>query len=291
MKGEKTKEKVNVKGILIEILITSILTFGVQCIVLMFNFDSGKVEIIQSLNNSGEYNVFIGIRNFELNEYIENISIEVTKNIKIKDINTSTENIQYNNNIFEIKRISPKTTESICFVSEKEITDNELKVVKSDIKLRIENLNNESAVDGSIIILVLIYIAISAIISFISSYRSEKKAIEREFIRKKECDVIEKKLDTVEKTIAAQEKEVEKGREHLLYNYVEIKDLIKENDFYRNLLQEIIKDSEKSSLKKLEKKITETLKTYTTEDGFAQKYEKLKFLSNKLQELEKNEIK
>lgn len=285
------KEKVNIKGIVIEILITSILTFVVQCILLMFNFDSGKVEIIQSLNNDGEYNVFIGIRNFELNEYIENIFIEVTQNVELSDISISTKNIQYTENMFEIKQISPKTTESIHFVSKNEITNSNLKIVKNGAKLRIENLNDENAIDGNIIILILMYTLISAIFSFISNFRSEKKEIEREDIRKEARKVIDRKIKVLEEEVEYDRNTLEKQKEVLSYTYVEIKDLIKENDFYRKLIQNILIDSEKTSSKKIQKKITEELKTYTTEDGFAKNYEKLKFVSNKLHELESKELK
>lgn len=291
MKGEIMEEKINIKGIVIEILITSILTFCAQCIFLTLNYDSGKVEIIQTLNNNGEYNVFIGIRNFESDEYIEDICIELTKNIKMKDINISTDNIQYSDNMFKIKQILPNTTASIYFVSEKEITNNELKVIKNGTKLRIESLDNETAVNGTMIILALVYIGISAIITFISSYLSEKKTIARELISKRECEFIEKKLETVEERLEMREKEMEKQREHLLYNYVEIKDLTKENDFYRNLLQEIIKDGEKRSSKNIEKKITDTLKTFSTDNNFTENYEKLKFMSKKIQELAEITIK
>ena len=41
--------------------------------------------------------------------------------------------------------------------------------------------------------------------------------------------------------------------------------------------------------KNLEKKITNSLKTYTTDDGMEETYEKLKFISKKIQELDKKE--
>lgn len=285
------KKHVDVKSIIIEIVITSIITLIIQSIVMFFSLDAGKIEITQALNESGENDVFIAVRNFEFNEYLEGIIIEIKKDIVIEDLKFSKEKIIYKNNSFEIKQISPNDIETIYFTSKDKLDNDEIKIIKNGIKVRVDSLNDEMSINGSVIVVILMYILISAIISFINSYRAEKRAIEREEFKLKECAILEGKLDVVENKLENDKVEMEKQREILLYYYVEIKDLIKENDYYRKLLKELLKGNEKNNYKKLEEKITNTLKTYTTNDDFFEKYEKLKFLSKKIQELSENEIK
>lgn len=290
-KGCKNMERVNVKGIILEIIVTAVITLITQGFLMLFNLDSGKIEILQVHNSSGEYNVLIAIKNLKENEYLKGIEVEIEKNIKINNLDYRIGNIECSENLFKINQVSPNDIEYISFCVEEELTSKNIKIIKNKNRIRIENLNDESAIDGSVIIVILMYTLIFGIISFISTYYSDKKAISRFKIVEDSKKVLNEKIEIVEERLKNVLNQTEKNEEILLYAYAEIKDLTKENDYYRMLFKDILGENTKLNYKVLEKKITNTLKTYTTDDEFVENYEKLKFLSAKIRDMQENKIK
>ncbi|MBQ6860604.1 MAG: hypothetical protein IJO08_03050 [Clostridia bacterium] len=284
-------ERVNVKGIILEIIVTAVITLITQGFLMLFNLDSGKIEILQVHNSSGEYNVLIAIKNLKENEYLKGIEVEIEKNIKINNLDYRIGNIECSENLFKINQVSPNDIEYISFCVEEELTSKNIKIIKNKNRIRIENLNDESAIDGSVIIVILMYTLIFGIISFISTYYSDKKAISRFKIVEDSKKVLNEKIEIVEERLKNVLNQTEKNEEILLYAYAEIKDLTKENDYYRMLFKDILGENTKLNYKVLEKKITNTLKTYTTDDEFVENYEKLKFLSAKIRDMQENKIK
>lgn len=274
---------------ILEVVIVSIITFVVNVTWLYCNLDTGRIEVTQALNENNEYNVVVAIRNFKTYEYLNNIIIDISDEIAIKDVVLCNDIVACDENSFVIDKLAPDNVTMINFSTPNKITGDKIKFIGNGETIRVKCLNEEDVVESKVFIILGIGILIFAVMLFISFMCTDRNLNKILEYYEKEKALASETKKILEKEVTDISEKQENIQELLLYSYIEIKDLTKENHYYRDLLKNILKDNERKSFKNLEKKITNSLKTYTTDDGMEETYEKLKFISKKIQELDKKE--
>lgn len=274
----------------LDVVVISIITFIVNVTWLYCNLDTGRIEVTQALNENNEYNVVVAIRNFKTYEYLNNVIIDISNDIAIKDVVLCNDIVACVENSFVIDKLAPDNVTMISFSTPNKITGDKIKFIGNGETIRVKCLNEEEVIEFRIFITIGIMVLILAVMMFIAFMCMDRVANKNfEYYEKEKAIAIEK-AQMLQKELNNIHDELKDAKDVLLYSFAEIKDLTKENHYYKNLFAILLKDNEKSSFKKLEKKITNSLKTYTTDESFAETYEKLKFMSKKIQELDRKEI-
>lgn len=274
---------------ILEVVIVSIITFVVNVTWLYCNLDTGRIEVTQALNENNEYNVVVAIRNFKTYEYLNNVIIDISDEIAIKDVVLCNDIVACDENSFVIDKLAPDNVTMINFSTPNKITGDKIKFIGNGETIRVKCLNEEDVIESKVFIILGIGILIFAVMLFISFMCTDRAFNKNLEYYEKEKALASETKKILEKEVTDISEKQENIQELLLYYYIEIKDLTKENHYYRDLLKNILKDNERKSFKNLEKKITNSLKTYTTDDGMEETYEKIKFISKKIQELDKKE--
>lgn len=275
---------------ILDVAIISIITFIVNVTWLYCNLDTGRIEITQALNENNEYNVVVAIRNFKTYEYLNNVVIDISNEIAIKDIVLCNDIVAYGENSFVIDKLAPDNVTMISFSTANKITGDKIKFIGNGEKIRVKCLNEEDVIEFRLFVTIGIMVLIMAILLFLDFMCMDRALDKNLKYYEKEKAIASEKVQMLQAKITNISDKQKNIEDVLLYSFTEIKDLIKENHYYKDLLKTFLKDNEKNSFKNLEKKITNSLKTYTTDDDFEDTYEKLKFMSKKIQELDKKEI-
>ena len=301
------------KDIIVEVLVTALITFVSQVVIFTVTSDDGKIEISQAAGLDNKYIITIGIKNFEKNKYLNDIKIEVLDNINIEDVYISSNDISYKENVFEIEKIIPEQTEIISFKTNDKIECKDIKIINNNNKISIENLNEQTNVQGIVIISLILNVIIFSIISIIIEYFN-KKSINRKVdkIREENEEKIEKikkeneenniYMEKIEKKILEKEEQLKKIEEESqkelkeqkkenyelqLYCFAKIKDLTKELDFHKELLKNHIEDFDEKKFEQINCMVKEQLKTYNTDKKIEESYETIRFLADRLNNIDK----
>lgn len=161
MENEKGKGLTN---ILIESLGVAISTLILQYLLLIISADIGAVTISNSCQGENKFLSNISVKNYQSNSYLENIVIDISKDIKITSIEGITYNYTIDNNEITIDKIRPDDVVNIVINSDEKLTENNLKVISSNQKIGLTNLD----VMGSLQKNIITSVVLNAIIMFIT---------------------------------------------------------------------------------------------------------------------------
>ena len=244
----------SVISVLISILITFLIGF----------FSLEKIEVVINTTKDKEnYVTIIEIENYQENDVVENCNIIFEEDINIIDINTNLEE-SVNNNVIEIKKVYPQTTESILIKTEKELNSNNVVFqipVKNSIKWVAEEKFSIDEFLYNILTIAITQIIIIAIFNIIM-YSYSQKQIE---LRNQEVERLEKEQAGIIKDVKFLNNNMDMYRNYIKYLECRLMDFSKELDFWKNTIRkafynkENIKDSNE-----LFSFVTKKLKIYRT---------------------------
>lgn len=244
----------SVISVLISILITFLIGF----------FSLEKIEVVINTTKDKEnYVTIIEIENYQENDVVENCNIIFEEDINIIDINTNLEE-SVNNNVIEIKKVYPQTTESILIKTEKELNSNNVVFqipVKNSIKWVAEEKFSIDEFLYNILTIAITQIIIIAIFNIIM-YSYSQKQIE---LRNQEVERLEKEQAGIIKDVKFLNNNMDMYRNYIKYLECRLMDFSKELDFWKNTIRkafynkENIKDSNE-----LFSFVTKKLKTFRT---------------------------
>lgn len=236
----------------ISAIATMILTIVSQFLGIYFWGDQATIELVSSEYSKDEFTSVLAIKNMMKDEYLEEISIEIDKDIRVNTVIKDGKKID-NLNVLKIDKISPSKLSTILIQSDKKISKEKISIIKNHQRISIEYFNNIKNFKSVYLVLVLIYFIINMFIYTITSIKTKKT---RDNINElydkatKKSDDIEKKLIKIEKA------EIYRKKIYLK----EMTDREKELKFYQQLL---LKQTGNSMTKEeLEEFISKNLKTF-----------------------------
>lgn len=217
------------------------------CFIFFFG-DDGKIELINNKMNDGTYQTVIALKNMSSDEYLKNIEVKLNDDIKIISVDIDGERLEDYSKIY-FEDVTPTFTSVVRIISEENITEDDLIVIKNNANISIEEFNKTTNYKILYLMIIISYAIISFVIELwfnLKNYKNYKKT-KNEIT--KEYDSIREENAKTMLQLSKIEKELENNKrklsiEHTIY-IKEMNQLEKENSFLKNML-----------LKKFEKKIT-----------------------------------
>ncbi|MDF2866134.1 MAG: yddM [Clostridia bacterium] len=251
----------------------------------MISTYKGKITIYDSIAVDHGYITTLGINNFTMYEYINNIQIDISDSIEINDID-SNKNIEVikNGNIITINNVLPKCGQTLLLYTEDSIASNDIYIIANSNSILVTNAKNEAIAN----VVINIGVFVESFIIFLVIYFSIKsiKKASYELIEKKIFDGVKKNEENNQIVKSRYENQKREKYELRKYYISRINDFEKELNFWRNTVRQLLY---KAGLKKidvndLQNEITNSLKTYGTKEKNYDTYEEIRFLTDKLKD-------
>lgn len=227
--------KNEIKNGVIGAIITCIITAILQFLFIFFFGDDGKIEIVTNMLDDKKYQTIIAVKNMSSDEYLTDIELKINEEIEFVSVEIDGKEIEDSSKIY-FKNIGPKSVSVIKIISDKEITSNDIVIVKNGLKITSESFNNSTNYKILYLIIVISYSIINFIIGLWFEYKNSKEyemlkeksdeAINESKKLKEECEKNELKLAKIEKNIKVNK----------VVFLKEMNDLEKEKQFYQKLL-------------------------------------------------------
>lgn len=295
MSKETKKSSLALNGV-IPILVTSLIMGAITFIGQMY-LGKNNVEIFISdklQESDTSYIQSISIINYKSYE-VSDVSFYLPDASIRKLINDSSIDIKKSNNKFIINKIYSKSNNTITV---KFLDPNN----KSDgIKCLMEGHSGYDVIYGDetnyfrninyfLVILNAIFLALILLaVNFFKNYtiyllELKSDSLKEDIANSKEMDQENKrKIEELNLSRKELDKRIETTNSRIgrlkIISYKQIADLRKENDYYKNLLNELIRESKLDSNLDIHTTVTKTLKTYTTQSKFVNENNVLEELS------------
>lgn len=289
MEGESTNKKIIIDAIVTS-LISSLILLIINSGVYWFTKEKINITVTPSSYINNEYVTVISLKNFQNNKSISDINLWFD-NVIIKNADTDLKNVVNKDNI-KINDISPDYTGNIIIHSEKEVTEQSLKIeLKEKCNLIFTGFQKESAYIQIINYLgtALIYFIEFAIMLYISNTINNKKIEKLE----KKIEGEEKVLKLLEQNQEISEKKAKELQKRVMKNKLllerKISDYSRELNFWKDTIRKVLYGFSKDETKKKDicEIVTNNLKTYRTKEKC--KYSELEDLIEDIKENEEEE--
>lgn len=239
------------KSLIISAVLPLILSLLGQFLFTYFFGDEGKVQIINSVLENETYQTIISIKNMKQDEYLKDIEVILDSNIEI--ISAEINGIFVKEELI-FKEISPNTISTLIVISEQELTEDDITIVKNGSKITIENFNKATNYKIMYLVIAITYFIINFVLCIWLDLKNKKV---RDEINKQN-EEIQDKADKCEMKLQQLLKEEKVNKTIYLK---EMNDMEKEVEFYQQLILKCV--NKEISKTELETIISKELKTFT----------------------------
>ena len=239
--------KETITNAIIGCIVTVIIQFLLEY---AFGSDAKIVFISNKLTN-GEYQTILSLKNINKYEYLKDVEIKISDEIKINKVIINGNEIESTEIIF--RQTEPSEIATAIITSNQKLRKEDVKIVKNNQSIELESLNEYTNYKIAYLIIIVICVSISAIIQYFASKKFQQE------IEKNKDDL--QKIGEYAKILEQQEKTLEKiNTSQRAIHIKEIGDMEKELEFYKNL---VYKTSDKKITKEeLEKIVEKELKLF-----------------------------
>lgn len=256
--------KMELKNAIIGAILTFLVTAILQYSFLFFFGDDGKIELICNKLNDNSYQTIIALKNMSSDEYLKNIEIKLKDDIEIISLDIdgkSTENFS----VINFEDVVPTVTSVITIISEEDITEEDLIIIKNGANVSVEEFNKATNYKIFYLIIIISYTITSFIIELwfnsknYKNYKKTKDEITEEYNSiRKENEVTLSQISKIEKELESSKRKL--SIEHTIY-VKEMNQLEKENIFLKNML--LKKYDKKISKEQLETMLIKEMKRFS----------------------------
>lgn len=258
----ENKDRKDFISISIESFFVTIITLFLQYIFLFVSASVGSVTISNSIQNKEAYTSIISIKNYQSDSYLENIAIDISKEVKITSIEKVEHNYEIENNKIIIDKIRPDDVVNILIYSDSRLDEDNTKIISDNQKIEMINLDTTGSLQKSItasVVLnaVVMFITYAVVLYFMKRFLLSKmnKVYEENEKLKEKCNkVIEEKEEKIavyndyrnkNLELINEKAELSKKIDEMELDFLtRLKDLSSEIDFYK---KNLIYDSNKNN--------------------------------------------
>ena len=256
----KTEIKNGIIGAVLTFLVTAILQYSF----LFFFGDDGKIQLISNKLNDNSYQTIIALKNMSSDEYLKNIEIKLKNDIQIISLDIDGK-LMEDFSVINFEDIIPTATSVIRIISEEDITEDDLIVIKNGANISVEEFNKVTNYKILYLIIIISYTIISFIIELwfnsknYKNYKKTKDEITEEYnSMRKENELTLSQIRKIEKQLESSKRKL--SIEHTIY-IKELNQLEKENVFLKNML--LKKYDKKLNKEQLEEMLIKEMKKFS----------------------------
>ena len=268
MEDKSTNKKIILDAIVTS-LISSLILLIVNSGVYWFTKEKINITVTPSSYINNEYVTVISLKNFQNNKSISNINLWFD-NVIIKNADTDLKNVVNKDNI-KINDISPDYTGNIIIHSEKEVTEQSLKIeLDEKCNLVFTSSQKESAYIEirNYLVTACIYCIEFAIMLYLSKKFTNSKIKEQE----RKIEETERAIRILKQDQETTMKEAKIINKRIMKNKLlfarSLSDYSKELNFWKDTIRKILYGVSKDEMKKKDicEIVTDNLKTYRTKE-------------------------
>lgn len=239
------------KSLIISSVLPLVLSLLGQMFFLYFFGDEGKMQIVSSVLTDENYQTIISLKNMNDDEYLKNVEIIIDNEVEVIAAEINGEHVDEELNFSEI---SPKSVSTLIIISEQELTEDDITIIKNGSKITIENFNNVTNYKLIYLLIALTYFIINMVMCLWIDSKNKKRVIETN----KQIEETKKKADICE---AKSQQLLKEERVNKTIYLKEMSDMEKEVQFYQQIILKCV--NKEITRTELEKIISKELKTFT----------------------------